>query len=353
MQNFELFYAYHHKWLNQDVWKQFYSPSFLAQPMSARFYRLPDLQELSNITNPIGDRREKGTAPFTKLPRWAHIVSKTCLRQKTLSIECITQIALSTLKESILRLRKDYPSIHPFSETQARFWLKEMHFDYSGPLNHVTWKPDQSGVDIAQGRYDLWGWESHYSKERWESVDASYLEPDLVFDETRVPEVYWCGMPDGGAGWYACCRGWDPELGSEAEIVFLAEIAVKETEGIDLNDLNYEVRSHTLLRVLYIAFETGTERENQIKELKQRFVSAGRIDEDKAMEWIQQALIIMEPYVHKSKGWPVSEKERGELLGQILMDNGQLFARWKLAPSCKEFNFSLKPGKHEKFHFIS
>jgi hypothetical protein len=41
--------------------------------------------------------------------------------------------------------------------------------------------------------------------------------------------------------------------------------------------------------------------------------------------------------------WPAIEVERGEVLRRILVENGQLFARWKLSPVLKEFSFALGP----------
>jgi hypothetical protein len=75
-------------------------------------------------------------------------------------------------------------------------------------------------------------WETHYSPERWHSAEARkiYLEPDL--DGTREGEIMWCGMPDGGIGAYARWRGWEPELGSEEEVAFLAAVAGKKVESI-------------------------------------------------------------------------------------------------------------------------
>lgn len=186
----------------------------------------------------------------------------------------------------------------------------------------------------------MWAWEAYYSRKLWDSIDAP-LEPDL--DGTRKSEVDWCGWPDGGVGVQAWCRGWEPEVGSEEEIEFLAAVAVKETEGIDVSNLDYAMRSHMLLGVMRAAFET--EREKHVEDLKRRIVEAGRIDESKAEQWIQQVLMVMEPYVPQWHVWPATAEGRSELLRRILVENGHLFARWKLSPLSKEFNFELKSGE--------
>lgn len=219
--------------------------------------------------------------------------------------------------------------------------------DTSIPIGKPTWEHYMFGYLVAQGWYDTWAWEKYYSRERWENsygvVPA--LEPDL--DGTRPSEIGWCGLPDGGTGSMGRYRGWDPEVGGEEELPVLAAVAVKETENVEtsMSNLDYAMRSHLLLDVLRAAFETEMEREKHIDDLKRRIVEAGRLEEEsKAEQWIREALKLMEPYVHKRKdGWPAAVEDRGELLRQVLEENGQLFARWKVWPSCKEFNFKLGP----------
>lgn len=350
--DFDTFYARHHQLLNQDAWRQYYSPTFLVLATSARFFRLPDLQDLPDSSDPLGrPRRQKGIGHLTKLPRWAHHVVGTRRRQPTLPVAAFTQIALSTLQQTTLRLRGGgYLSVGPYSETQACFWLKYMKIDSPGPFakEQQGWIFDRFGVQVAQGAIDVWAWEAHYSRKLWDSVEARIapLEPDL--DGTRKSEVHWCGWPDGGVGVQAWWRGWEPELGSEEEIAFLAAVAVKETEAvIDVSNLDYAMRSHILLGVMRAAFETAAERKKHVENVKRGMVKAGRInDESKAEQWIQKALLVMEPFVlQKSENtqWPAAVEDRSELLRRILMANGQLFARWNLSPLAKEFSFELKP----------
>ncbi|KAK1989349.1 hypothetical protein LZ30DRAFT_576271 [Colletotrichum cereale] len=339
--DFDEFYAEHHKRLSDSAWQRYYSSALLAQPTSARFYRLPNLEHLPDSSDPLAKPRHKENGHLTKLPRWAHNVVRTRRRQPSLLIETVTQIALDTLRQTIACLREDYPSVQPYSETQACFWLKYMKIDSPGELPKEACKPNEFGIFVAQGAFDMWAWEAYYSRERWEAVDTSRLEPDL--DGTRKSEVGWCGWPDGGVGEQAWSRGWEPEVGSEEEVAFLAAVAVKETEGVDMGDLDYAIRSHILLGVMRAAFEV--EKGQQVEEFKQRMVAAGRIDETRAEQWIREALMVMEPYVRKKDEWPASEEDRGELLRRILVENGQLFARWKLSDSSKEFNFELKPRK--------
>ncbi|KAL2752911.1 hypothetical protein ACRALDRAFT_1077976 [Sodiomyces alcalophilus JCM 7366] len=272
--DWEKVYDQHHHLFSPDAWKQYYSLAFLRQEASARFYRLPDLLDVPDSGDPLGMPRPKGRGGhFTKLPRWAHNVKRTQLRQPTLSVETMKEIALSTLQETISRLREDYPSVQPYSETQACFWLKAERMGEPAPswAPSAGWDYNRFGYLIVQGIYDTWAWEAHYSPERWkDSVGVvPALEPDL--DGTRKSEVNWCGWPDGaGPGAMAWMMGWDPELGSEEDILFLTAVAVKETEGVDasLGNLDYATRSHIFLAVIRAAFQTESEREASIHDLK-------------------------------------------------------------------------------------
>ncbi|KAF4785630.1 rta1 domain protein [Colletotrichum scovillei] len=333
--DFDGFYAQHSELLDENAWRKYYSSTLLAQPISARFYRLPDLQDLPDSSDPLAQPRHKGNGHLTKLPRWAHNVVRTHRRQPSLFVETITQIALNTLEQTIGRLREDYTDVQPYSETQARFWLKYMNIGCFGKSSKEEWNYNEFGISVAQGRFDMWAWEAHYSQERWKTVNSPYLEPDL--DGTRESEVSWCGWPDGGVGEQARSRGWEPELGSEEEVAFLAAFMEKETEGIDMNDLDYGVRSHILLGVMCAALDV--DEGQRLEEVKRQLVAAGRIDENRAAQWIREVLMAMKPYLRMNDGQSDYEKNRGELLRQILVEDGQLLGGWKLSDSSKGVRF--------------
>ncbi|GKZ87200.1 hypothetical protein AnigIFM59636_000329 [Aspergillus niger] len=84
-------------------------------------------------------------------------------------------------------------------------------------------------------------------------------------------------------------------------------------------------------------------RERFLGELKRRMVQKGRTVNERAGKWTREALEIMEPYVREWQGmWPGVE-ERGKMLRRILVENAQLFARWRLSPTSKQFTFALRP----------
>ncbi|KAJ5680975.1 hypothetical protein N7536_012114 [Penicillium majusculum] len=350
--DFQSFYTTHHALLHSSVWRSYYSTTFLTQRTTARFYRLPDLQDLPDSDSPLGLPRQRPPTFATKLPRWAYSVARTHRRQPSLPLATLTRLALSTLETTTTRLRTAHPSVAPYSETQARFWLEYMGLGYPGrsgsakAVSREAWGPNMFGILAAQGAYDMYAWEAKYSAQVWEASAArrEVAEPDR--DGVWKSEVMWCGLPDGGVGPQAWCRGWEGEVGSEEEVEFLAAVAVEETVGVkaEVGELDFIVWSHMLLGVMRAAVELGREREAFLEELERGIVGIGRIGEGRAERWLREALGVVEPYVRIWEAvWPATEAERGEVLRRILVENGQLFARWRLSPVLKEFNFALGP----------
>ncbi|PLB52364.1 hypothetical protein P170DRAFT_352846 [Aspergillus steynii IBT 23096] len=360
LDGFNTFYTEHHALLHPSVWREYYSEPFLKQKTTARFYRLPDLQDLPDSNHPldipIRERPHVGGSPHvTKLPRWAHNVARTYLRQPLLPLATLTDIALSTLETTIIRQRKAHPSVRPYSETQARFWLEYMVAPYLKARTRTEvpsptrWNENGFGILAAQGFHDMYEWERKYSVQLWEASweQKGVVEPD-VEDGVWKSEIIFCGHPDGGISSYAWWRGWDGELGSEEEIEFLAAVAVEETVGVEhLDKLDFAVRSHILLGVMRAAVKTGREREDLLQELEMGMVQSGRIKE-RARLWLREALGVVKPYVRLWEGvWP-DAKERRKMLQQILVENGQLLARWKASPHLKEFSFELGPPVYHR-----
>ncbi|KAJ0417402.1 hypothetical protein BJY00DRAFT_289510 [Aspergillus carlsbadensis] len=360
---FEAFYTEHHALLHPSAWRSYYSEPFLKHHTTSRFYRLPNLQHLPDADSPLDAPRKRprvGGGPHAlKLPCWAYSVARTHRRQPFLPLATLTEIALRTLEATITRLCEAHPGVPRYSETQARFWLEDMGLRLSGPrtkpkpksgsgsgsktVPRAAWDVDRFGILAAQGYYDVYEWEGKYSVQAWEASwernGGGVVKPD-VEEGVWKSEVMWCGGPDGGIGAYAWWRGWEAELGSEEEVEFLAAVAVEEVAGVrGLEGLDLAVRSHILLGVMWAAVKTGLEREEFLQELETGMVQSGRIGEDNAGIWLREALGIIEPYVRNWEGaWP-----HAELFRRILVDNGQLFARWKVSPQLKEFNFELGP----------
>ncbi|KAJ9293518.1 hypothetical protein DTO271G3_7783 [Paecilomyces variotii] len=348
--DFPALYTAHYDLLHSSAWRSYYSVTYLSQRTTARFYRPPDLQDLPDSSSPLCQpRRRPVSAHVLKLPRWAYAVGRTHHRQPFLLRETLNAVALRTLEATMIRLHKAYPSAPPpASESHARFWLDHFtpdpspyHLDKA--TSRAAWGPSSFGISVAQGKYDIHGLEADYL--------AQVSEGEVAEGDDEEP-VIWCGWPDGGTGAQAWSRGWVEELGSEEEVEFLAAVAVEETvglglglglEGIEMDELDLSIRSHILLAVMQAAVKDGQERESFLEELERRMVQKGRIGPERVGSWVREALGIMEPYVH---GWqralPGAE-ERGEMLRRILVENAQLFARWRVSPHLKEFTLELGP----------
>ncbi|KAL4963820.1 uncharacterized protein BDV14DRAFT_190718 [Aspergillus stella-maris] len=324
---------------------------------TTRFYRLPNLQDLPDSDSPLSLPRNKqshlgGGAHAMKLPRWAYNVARTYLRQHLLPLETLTDIALSTIEETITRLRQTHPVVAPYSKTQACFWLEYMGRRYFGNKrrseapSRATVIEERFGILTAQGMHDMYEWEGKYSAPLWEASwehgSEVVVEPDVEHG-TWKSEVMWAGWPDGRVSAFAWWRGWEGELGIEEEMEFLDAVAVEEIEMVgvevemEMDKLDLAVRSHILLGVMRGAVLTGVERKDFLREIERGMVSSGRIEEERAGLWLREALGVMEPYVSIWDGvWP-DAKERRQMLRQILVENGQLFARWAPSPHLKEF----------------
>ncbi|KAJ6085604.1 hypothetical protein N7499_005233 [Penicillium canescens] len=322
--DFQSFYTTHHALLHSSAWRSYYSTAFLTQRTTARFYRLPDLQDLPDSDSPLGLPRQRPPAHATKLPRWAHSVARTRRRQPSLPFATLTGLALSTLETTITRLRTAHTSVPPYSETQARFWLEYMGLGSPGrsgsakAVSREAWEPNIFGILVAQGAYDVYAWEAKYSAQLWEASAArmEVAEPDV--DGVWKSEVMWCGWPDGGVGSQAWCTGWEGEVGSEEEVEFLAAVAVEETVGVkaEVGELDFAVRSHMLLGVMRATVKRGRERDVFLEELEREMVRTGRIEEGRAGRWLREVLGVVEPYVRIWEGvWPATEVERGRCYG--------------------------------------
>jgi hypothetical protein len=371
---FDAFYTAHYALLHPTAWRSYYSATFLTQPTTARFYRMPDLQDLPDSSSPLCLPRDNPVSEHVlKLPRWAYTVGRTRYRQPLLPFDTTTKIALRTLGAVLTRLHAAYPSTPPFSESHARFWLDEY---YKPPIaelkqealptntntqlegeekktpsspsptsdlsprkdNREAWGPHHFGLNVASGLYDIHSLEAQYL--------AQVSSGKVVEPEPSKPVFFWCGIPDGGTAFNALQRGWQEEIGSEEEVEFLAAVAMEETAGlgagaIKMDELDCSIRSHILLAVMQAALvKNMQEREHFLGELERRMVQKGRIGEERAGSWVREALEIMVPYVRVWQGeWPDTE-ERGEMLRRILVENPLLFARWKLSPVLKQFAFN-------------
>lgn len=76
--------------------------------------------------------------------------------------------------------------------------------------------------------YDVRRWRAYYSRKRWEFMEARRRIPEPDLDGNSV--IQWCRLPDGRLMGDVSKTGWEDELGSDDEIMFLAAVAAREVK---------------------------------------------------------------------------------------------------------------------------
>lgn len=182
--------------MNSDPWDEWYSspPTFTC---AKDIWFPPNLKVLPTDTHyrsdpavlPVGDKSPE------RLLRYVFAVLRYIQRTGVQREETIT-LALGTFKQVTMRLRTHYPSLLPYSETQARFWIQMVDAGLRG-------LEDEKEADLAfeqfQDMFDLKlaCWEKHYSKMVWDGVSARWrfvppdLEPlpDVISPASFGPEI--------------------------------------------------------------------------------------------------------------------------------------------------------------------
>ncbi|KAJ5113965.1 hypothetical protein N7456_002499 [Penicillium angulare] len=345
----DIFYA-QYALLHPSAWRSYYSTHLLSQRTTARLYRLPDLQDLPDSSSPLCQPRQGLiSANVLKLPRWTYTVACARREQPFLPAETLNALALSTLEATMTRLYTTNPNALHYSESHARFWLDFFIPNPSPSRSGLTerphrraWEPMSFGIFVAQGKYGIHVLERKYL--------AQVSGRNVAEGDSELEPVMWCGLPDGGTAGCALMRGWGEEIGSEEEVEFLAAVAVEEIARVGLEGKEFEIdeldlsaRSHILLAVMQAAVKDRQERERFLRELEKQMVQKMKIDEKRAGNWTKEALGIMEPYVRIWQGVLPGVEERGEMLRRILVENAQLFGRWRVSPLSKQFVFEGGP----------
>ncbi|KAF5019405.1 hypothetical protein F66182_8605 [Fusarium sp. NRRL 66182] len=188
--------------MNSGLWRFYYSKDLLFTPEAREDWHLPDLQPLPTISRAdLSDRRlpqQSGVSRHDRLPRFAFSVVQKTLSSKLRRGGVVKQ-ALDALQSSTMRLRASDPSMPPYSETQAYFWIQIVHaylksleaessqgVGLGGSVSALTFEAFKSLFDINGDE-----WRKYYSKSTWEGVAArmGFVNPD----KKALPNVF--GMP--------------------------------------------------------------------------------------------------------------------------------------------------------------
>jgi hypothetical protein len=322
----------YHDLLASGTWRQYYTESFMLDNLTAKFWRLPNLQDLpENCTefdkqqDPAKPRRLSSLE--VKLPRFAFRAVKTYLTND-ISRVWVVERALSVLQQTTVRSRTESRRIEVYSETQAYFWVMYMHSILS-----KFEKSDLTGLQfvhlVAKGLVDVSAWRKHYSESRWVSLEAriSFQQPDLqplhfetkaISSELITDEVKKATQK----------RGLIAEIPSDEELVFALVIAMRQVHDVTMDELNFSLHSHVVLWLLcrLAVFEHrniqpgSVEFENILMELRAK----GRLSQDYVYAL---ALAVCNARPDPLSEWPKrSEKieERNEMFRHFLVEHRDL-----------------------------
>ncbi|RSL95192.1 hypothetical protein CEP52_012208 [Fusarium oligoseptatum] len=181
---------------------RFYSKDVLFTPEARENWHLPDLQPLPTPAQvKVEEERQRSGNDVDRLPRFAFSVVQKTLTSRLRRGGVVKQ-ALEALQSSTIRLRAADPSVPPYSETQAYFWIQIVH----AYLRSLEIEPSKvSGVARFEGSvttltfeafkalFDITGdeWRQYYSSSVWQGIPARM--GFVIPDKKALPNVF--GMP--------------------------------------------------------------------------------------------------------------------------------------------------------------
>lgn len=298
--------------MNSGLWRAYYSKDLMFSPPAREEWHLPDLQPLPTITSePSSARRQaKSTSKEDpdRLLRFAFRVIQTTLTTKVRRGAVVKQ-AFDSLQSSTIRLRAKDPSIPPYSETQAYFWIQFTH----AALKSFELQPSQSETKFDGSVADLefpafkalFGitgneWQEHYLPSTWEAVSSrmSFVNPD----KKPLPNVLAIPTQENvklartrmvNAVNYRLTA--EVELPPRAELSFLAGVLIDEGKLMSPASLNVATRAGLLLFIhqrLFAPLDPSTVSHKISTRAGGAAMELGKdIGATQGMFWVQQVLL--------------------------------------------------------------
>ncbi|KAK7420520.1 hypothetical protein QQX98_002718 [Neonectria punicea] len=302
--------------MNSSLWKTYYSKDLMFSPGARDNWHLPDLQPLPSFQRGTPSSTPSTTASAVdhyRLPRFAFSVV-----QKTLSSNLrrggVVKQALTALQSSTMRLRATDPSISPYSETQAYFWIQLIHASlksldvpapeqnssrptFDGPVTTLTFDAFKTLFDINEAE-----WRRYYTPSAWESISArmSFVNPDLktlpnVFASPSKAKIDLARLRMANAVTHRFTT--PAELPPREELDFSAAIVIDEANLMPEGSLNVVIHA-SLLQYLHRQLSTTpseTEERGPSGTVAARTALALSevLGSTQSMFWVQQAQISM------------------------------------------------------------
>jgi len=254
--------------MNASLWETYYSRALMFSEESKDYWRLPDLKPLPMLTAPPTPQKRRASIGIIdtdsdRMLRFAFTVVQKHLTSPNSCRGFIIKHALSSLQSTTQRVRASNPTIAPYSETQAYFWIRVVHaaFAFIDAI-HIE-DSEKSPISASQLSYtnfqNLYSlsptlWREHFSKKRWTSIEAriTFIPPDLK----PLPNFM---KPKSTGLTHICFNGEverklinvSPELPSAEELAFLSSLINEEARTIP-RPIPSEITSHAhLLLLLY------------------------------------------------------------------------------------------------------
>ena len=172
--------------MDSQLWKQFYSKELMFSPEAKHAWCPPTLRPFPAVL-----QLEKGSFKVEdrvavrkesiRLLKFGFDVARNIL-QSSKRRGIIVKEALESLQTLTIQRRTQNPSIPPYSETQAYFWIQIAHAALRSVYDNGA---DISNIDFSQFRktfaFTETAWHGYYSTDLWESIPArmSFVNPDL------------------------------------------------------------------------------------------------------------------------------------------------------------------------------
>ncbi|KPM36522.1 hypothetical protein AK830_g10043 [Neonectria ditissima] len=303
--------------MNSGLWRTYYSKDLMFSPGARDNWHLPDLQPLPSFQRETPSSTPSAPASAVdhyRLPRFAFSVV-----QKTLSSNLrrggVVKQALAALQSSTMRLRATDPSVPPYSETQAYFWIQLIHASlkslemptsgqslsspiFDGSVTMLTFEAFKTLFDITGEE-----WRRHYTPSTWESIPArmSFVNPDLkalpnVFASPSKAKVDLARMYMANAITHRFTR--PAELPPREELDFSAAIVIDEANLMPEGSLNVVIHA-SLLQYLHRQLSTTQSSSVETEKRGPSGMVAARtalalseiLGSTQSMFWVQQAQI--------------------------------------------------------------
>lgn len=249
--------------MNTSLWMEYYSKDVLFTQEARNDWHLPDLKPLPTLTSKATVREGKKVPASTtgnsdKLIEFSLAVIQKTLATKSRRGSVIKQ-ALEALQTTTIRQRAEDPTIPPYSETQAYFWIQFTHAalasleggssqvdGYDGPIAEAL------SFSAYKALFGISGdeWQNHYTASLWNSVSSrmSFAPPD----KKPLPNII--GTPSQANVRVArshiveaTARKLDEprQLPTAEKLSFMVAVILEEAESTDTGKSAGDVISHT------------------------------------------------------------------------------------------------------------